>query len=88
MTSFQLESGGKCWFIFGYYLTPYDASKIESIVTAIIQRSRGSMLLVTRDFNLDLAAPEENLRREDIVAVIATTGLQDMSAHFLPCRKA
>ena len=87
MTSFQLASGGRWWFIVRCYLAPNDASTIEIIVTAIIKRPRGSMMLVARDFNLYLAAPEENYQRENIAALIATIGLREMSAHFLLRRK-
>ena len=45
------------------------------------------MLLVARDFNLYLAAPEEPHHREDIAAVIRNTGLEDIFTHFLPHQK-
>ena len=41
-------------------------------------------LLAEGDFNANLADPEGDRRREDIAAVMATEGLEDMSTHFLP----
>ena len=54
---FQLASGGQRWHIVGCYLSPYNASSIEDVVTAIIQRPRGGALLVVVDFNTDSEDP-------------------------------
>ena len=55
--SFQLASGGQRWHIVGCYLSPYNASTIEGVVAAIVQRPRGGALLVVGDFNTDLENP-------------------------------
>ena len=87
-TRFRLASGSRWWFIVSCYLAPDDASTIHNIVASISQCPCGDVLLVAGAFNADLAAPDENFRREDIVAVIVTTGLEYMSAYFLPYRKS
>ena len=55
---FQLASGDRRWYIVGYYLAPDDALTIEDVVTAIGKQTWWSMLLVVRDFNTKLSAPE------------------------------
>ena len=43
---FQLETGGRRWYIVGCYLAPDDTSTIESVVVALKERPRGAKLLV------------------------------------------
>ena len=50
-------------------------------------RPSGAEMLVSGDFNVNLAEPEGDQRGEDIAAAMATEGLEDMSAQFLPCRR-
>ena len=88
MASFQLESVGRRWFIFGCYLIPDYASTIEFVVLAINQRPHGDALLVAGDFDANLAAQEGNRREEDIAASMATTGLEYMTTQFFPCHKS
>ena len=52
---FQVDSGGRRWFIVGCYLAPNGADTIKCIVAAIGQRPRGAALLGTGGFNTDLA---------------------------------
>ena len=72
----------------GCYLDPDKTRTIESVVDALKERSRGAELLVTGDFNVKLSEPEGDRRREDIAAALATEGLEDMSAQFLPRRRS
>ena len=44
-------------------------------------------MLLAGDMNTNLADPEGDWREEDIAATMATNGLEDMSAHFLPRRR-
>ena len=69
-------------------VNPDDTSTIESVVAALKERPRGAELLVAGDFNVNLADPEGDRRREDIVAAMGMEGLEDMSAHFLPRRQS
>ena len=39
-------------------MAPYYASTIEDVIVAISQRPWGSALMVVRNFNTNLAAPE------------------------------
>ena len=87
MLIFQVVSGGQQCFIVRFYLAPDDAVTIERVVVAIIQRPHGGALMVAGNFNIELAAPEGISSREDIAASVATVGLEDMSAHFLPRHK-
>ena len=87
VVSFQLVLGGQRCNVVGFYLVPYDALTIESIVVAMIQQPHGAEMLVAGNFNSDLAAPERNTRDEEIVAALAMIGVEYMSDHFLPRRK-
>ena len=44
-------------------------------------------LLVVGDMNVKLVEPEGERREEDIAATLATEGLEEMAAHFLPQRR-
>ena len=44
--------------------------------------------MVAGDFNVNLLETEGDRRGEDIAAAMATEGLEDMSTHFLPCRRS
>ena len=82
--SFMVELGGRRWFIVGFYLPPGDVVTIKCMITAISQCPRGAALLVAREFNADLMAPEGSNRGEDNASSVATTGMEDMSAQFHP----
>ena len=58
MLSFQVAPGGRCWFIVGCYLSPDDKFTTGRVFAVISQRSCRAALVVARDFNTDLAAPE------------------------------
>ena len=81
---FQLATGARRWYIVGCYLSPDDTSTIESVVAALKERPMDAKLLVTGDFNTNLAEPNGERRGEDIAADMAMEGLEDISAHFLP----
>ena len=57
---------------------------IERVVEALQERPKGEKLLVAGDLNINFVAPEGDRRKEDITTTLATEGLQDMAAHFLP----
>ena len=52
-------------------MAPNDHSTIEDVVADIIQWHRGDELLVIRNFNTNLAAPEGQAWDEQIAAVMA-----------------
>ena len=84
VVGFQLATGQRQWYIVVCYLAPDKTSTIESVVAALKERPRGAKLLVTGDFNVNLAKPEGDRRGEDIAAAMATEGLEDMSENFIP----
>ena len=86
--SFQLETGERRWYIVGCYLFPNDTLMIDSVIDTLKELPRGAELLVTGDFNVKLLEPEGERRGEDIAATLATEGLEDISAHFLPFRRS
>ena len=69
-------------------MAPDNSLTIECVISAISQCPRGAALLVDRKFNVDLAVPRGKARDEDIPIALATSDLEDMSSHFLPCRKS
>ena len=85
--SFQLESGGRIFFIVRCYIFSYGPLTIESVIVAISQGPCRSDLQVADDFNADLAVLEGNRHIEEILASISTTVLEYISAHFLPLCK-
>ena len=84
VVSFQLATGARRWYIIGCYLAPNDTSTIESVVTALKERPRGTALVVTGDLNTILDDPESDRRGKDIAEALTDAGLEDMAAHFLP----
>ena len=70
----------------GCYLAPEDTLMIESVVARLKERPRDVGLLVAAYLSVKLLEPEGDRRGEDIAAALATEGLEDMSAHFLPRR--
>ena len=81
---YQVESVGKRWFIVGCYLAPNNTATTNIVVMAIGQNPCRSALLVAGYFNTYLAAKEGNSCRLEIVAAIATAGIEYISSHFLP----
>ena len=81
---FQLATGAQRCYIRGCYLAPNDTLMMERVVKALQIQPRGAELLVAGYFNVNLATPEGDRRAEDIVATLATEGIEDMAKHFLP----
>ena len=79
----QVSSGGRRWFIVGCYLAPNNVATIERLVTAIGQRPRGAELMVAGYLNTNSATPGGSKHMEEITASISTSGMQDISTHFL-----
>ena len=52
-----MELGGQKWFVVGCYFVPHYASTIERIIAAIRKFPHGAALMVSGDFNNDLAKP-------------------------------
>ena len=73
--SFQLALGDRRWHIVGCYLDPDDASTIEDVIAAIGKQTWGAALLVVRNFNTDLAAPEGWEQEKGIAAALEEEGL-------------
>ena len=84
MLIFQVASGGQCWFIFRCYIAPYDTVTMKLVVAAIDQCPCGAAIMVDREFNTNLEAPEVSIRKEEITAAIVTSGMEDMPVYFLP----
>ena len=55
VVGFQLATGERWWYVVVCYLAPDDTLTIESVVATLKERPRGSKLLVTGDFNVNLA---------------------------------
>ena len=71
----------------GCYLAPDDTLTIDRVVEALKECPKGAELLVAGDMNVNIEDSEGDQRKEDIVATMATEGLEDISAHFLPRRR-
>ena len=53
-----------------------------------MEQPRGAELLVAGYFNTKFSEPERDQRGEEIAETLATEGIDDMSAHFLPRRRS
>ena len=82
--SFEVETGGRRWYIIGCYLAPDDARTIERVVTALGDQPRGTAFLVAGDLNTYLGDTENDRRGSEITAAMTEAGVEDMMAHFLP----
>ena len=72
VVGFQLATGERRWYIVGCHLAPDGTSTIESVVAVLKERPRGAELLVTGDFNVNLAEPEGYRKGEDITVDMVT----------------
>ena len=48
---------------------------METVIAAIGRKLLGAELMVARDFNVDILAPEGNRRAENIATDLATAGV-------------
>ena len=55
VVGFQLATGERWWYVVVCYLAPDNTLTIESVVATLKERPRGSKLLVTGEFNVNLA---------------------------------
>ena len=81
--TFEVATGAQRWYIIGCYLAPDDAETIERVVTALVDRPKGTALIVVGDLNMDLGDAESDRRRSDIAAAMTEAGVEDMTALFL-----
>ena len=68
-------------------MAPDYALPIEDVVADMGKRPRGDVMVVVRNFNTDLDAPEGREQDKVIVADLVYEGLEEMSGHFLPRNK-
>ena len=85
--SFEVVTGARRCYIIGCYLAPDDAETIELVVTALGDRLKGTALIVAGDLNTDLGDAENNSRGLEIATEMTETGVEDMTAHFLPRKR-
>ena len=52
--SFEVATGARRWYIIGCYLAPDNTSTIESVVAALKERPKGTVLVVAGDLNTAL----------------------------------
>ena len=55
VVGFQLATGERWWYVVVCYLAPDNTLTIERVVATLKERPRGSKLLVTGEFNVNLA---------------------------------
>ena len=81
---FQLTLGGQLWYVVGCYITPEYALTIEAVYGSIFQWHRGAELLAVITLNANLAAPQGDMRNEEITSDLTAMGLEDMISYFIP----
>ena len=82
----QLAMGERRCYIVGCYLAPGDGATIRDVEVALSEWPRETDMIVAGDLNVDLERPGGRGRDEEITAVVATAGLEDLLEHFLPRR--
>ena len=80
----HLTTGDRRWYIVGCYLSPFDNTTIRYVEAAMVDRPRGAELIFAGDLNVDLERTSGQGLDEEIAVAVATVGLEDISAHFLP----
>ena len=83
VVKFQMELGGRIWFVVSRYLAPDASSSIERVIRSISQRPWGTTLMVSKYFNTHIMEPEDNAREQVISAAVVTAGLEEMSVQLL-----
>ena len=76
-----MATGAWRWYIVGCYLSPDDALTIERVAEALMERPKGSELLVAGEININFAAPEGDQREKYIAATLVAEVMEDMA----PC---
>ena len=85
--SFEVVTGERRWYIIGCYLAPKYSDTIERVVAALGDKLRGTALLVAGDLNTDLGDTENERSGSEIAAAMTESGVEDMTAHFLPRKR-
>ena len=80
--SFVLVSGHrKCWHMVGVYIPPDNNTVLERVVQAFQDMPEGVQPLLLGDLNMDLCNLWDTPGHE-IVAELATLGLDDLLLHY------
>ena len=82
----KLATGKTRWSIVGCYLVLGDGATIQDMETEVKECPRGIQLIVTGYLNADLERIGGRGQDEEIAAVVATAGLEDLLGHLLPRR--
>ena len=84
----QLLTGGRRWYIVGFYLELVDMKTIRDMEAAMADKLMGVELTFAEDLNVELWKTGSRVRDEDITAAVETAGLEDMVGHyFFPRRQ-
>ena len=85
----QLATRKKLWYIVVCYLVPVDSMTIRNVEAMMAEKPKGTELIVVGDLNVELEKTGSRERDKEIVAAVATAGLEDTKGHhLLPRRRA
>ena len=79
-----MKTGDRQWYIIGFYLSPFDNTTIRYVDAAMVKWPRESELIFAGDLNVYLKRTGGRGLYEEIAVAVATVGLEDISAQFLP----
>ena len=79
----QLVTGERRWYIVKCYLAPGDGAPICGVEAALVERPKGTELVVVGDLNVNIERTGELGRDEKITAAVATVRLEDLLVHLL-----
>ena len=85
--SFEVATGARRWYIIGCYIAPDDTSTIERVVAVLMDRPKGTALVVAGNLNTNLEDAVNYQRGTEITAAMTEAGVEDMMAHFLPRKR-
>jgi hypothetical protein len=80
--SFFITTGKQQYPVIGAYIPPGDTTTLASIFKAS-NRFAGQPIILMGDINVDLQTNTPSNHDTEIMALLATLGLEDMSTHFL-----
>ena len=78
------RTGERRWYIVGCYLVPGDDTTVWDVEAAMVERPRRTELIAAGDFNMDLDKTGGQGQDKEIVATVATEGLEYLAGQFLP----
>ena len=83
----HLKTGDRQWYIVWCYLALFNNTTIIYVEAAMVEWPRGVELIFAEDLNLYLERTGGQGLEKEITVAVATVGIEEISAHFLPLQR-